>query len=198
MKKLLVLCLVMAMGSASFGAMTGLVAIDPATDMPLDRDVAPSEIIIIGVQSDVDISGLLIRKITDDATPMGTATPGPLTANFTVNRQDGSEWLVNAGNVLFMREGGAAIGGSINPFGGTPVPANELLYSFEYHVPDVPPSTYITLAVGDVPPSASTWLPTGGANTEGFGTAVIHVIPEPMTLSLLALGGLGLIRRRRA
>jgi len=31
-----------------------------------------------------------------------------------------------------------------------------------------------------------------------FGTAIVHQIPEPMTMSLLALGGLGLIRRRRA
>ena len=32
---------------------------------------------------------------------------------------------------------------------------------------------------------------------EDLGDLVIHQIPEPMTMSLLALGGLGLLRRRR-
>jgi len=33
---------------------------------------------------------------------------------------------------------------------------------------------------------------------EVYDTVIIHQVPEPMTLSLLGLGGLGLLRRRRA
>lgn len=37
-----------------------------------------------------------------------------------------------------------------------------------------------------------------GTDTDGmFGTAIVHIIPEPTTLSLLGLAALGLIRRRR-
>ena len=72
------------------------------------------------------------------------------------------------------------------------------LFALEFHVPDVPPSTIIELDA-----SSGGWLGVvDGVAVPGpddsWPFAAIHVIPEPMTMTLLGLGGLGLLRRRRA
>jgi hypothetical protein len=61
-----------------------------------------------------------------------------------------------------------------------------------FHVPnDLEASTDIVIAQ-----VAGAW--NNDFNTANYPSVTLHVIPEPMTLSLLALGGLSLIRRRRA
>lgn len=72
-------------------------------------------------------------------------------------------------------------------FGAT-VPAGE--YGLiVFHVPDLPNSSYI-----DVANTLGSW----NGSFDDRPAVRLHVIPEPMTLSLLGLGGLGLLRRRRA
>jgi hypothetical protein len=55
-------------------------------------------------------------------------------------------------------------------------------------------STYLSTAGAPMPASTG-WISGGEAN---LGDLVIWQTPEPVTMSLLALGGLALIRRRRA
>ena len=65
---------------------------------------------------------------------------------------------------------------------------------YEFAQYDVHPTAanrfYQTLQIGAVVPDASSWTQTQIDN--------VKFVPEPATMSLLALGGFGLLRRRRA
>ena len=87
-----------------------------------------------------------------------------------------------------------------------PIPApgtNGVLYSFTYHVPTgLTASTYITIGTYA---DQDNWLDPqytvamGGGTFTGvqyFTPVVLHIIPEPMTMGLLGLGGLFLRRRK--
>ncbi len=181
MKKLLSLVLVLAMASMAF-AVSGPIRfeVDPAD---ASGGYLPSDVITINVVSDILVQQLLLDNIIDDA---GGAASGPLTlhAGFVSGFLPLPGTIVNSGGVLI-----SSINGQINFLADL---VDGVLYSFEYHVPNVEPSTIITIA-------------TGAGVNEAYDTnfsaiavdsLAIHVIPEPMTIALLGLGGLFLRRRK--
>jgi hypothetical protein len=101
--------------------------------------------------------------------------------------------VVNSGGVLFT---GAKSG--IFTYFDPPAPAYTVMYSFEFHVPEVQASTEITIydvAYKDYKGYIGGDLQQGLVFDDATD-AVIHVTPEPMTIALLGIGGLFLRRRK--
>jgi len=186
MNKLLSIFLVLAMASVASATAVWFV-VDEAD---VKDDYAPSTVITINVVADFDVAGLTIGAI---ASNYGTAEAvGAVHANLSDLVWPGN--IVNTGGILITNVTGNM------PLTGGPAPALEILYSFEFHVPDVPESTYIIIDdYTDYGASIYTYI-AGPGSTPLYVTdmteAVIHVIPEPMTILLLGLGGLFLRRRK--
>ncbi|MHC4648846.1 MAG: PEP-CTERM sorting domain-containing protein [Planctomycetota bacterium] len=103
--------------------------------------------------------------------------------------------LVNADGLLITGIGGGT------PVGQPGVNAGEILYSFEFHFPELPVGSYIT--IDDVtdysaspPLSTAIAAPDYSVYLTDAGSLEIR-IPEPMTIALLGMGGLFLLRRRK-
>jgi hypothetical protein len=187
MKKLVSLLLIMAITSVA-SAITVSFEVDP---QDAKADYVPSEVITIRVIADIECIGASLGAATTDNG--GEARePLYLAPELTVLPAVGT--IVNAGGVLVEFMSGSA------PFGAAGVAAGATIWSFEYHVPDVPPSTIITIDdltdMGHVPPYMTSFMGADFSMTDDVGAVQIHVIPEPMTIALLGLGGL-LLRRRK-
>ena len=181
MKKLLVLILVLAFASAA-SATNAWFEVDP--DDPDGADgYQYSDILTINVIADFDMGSFTIGSI--DATA-GTAEGLP-TINPTMDLMRKFGTLTNSGGVLITGPVGAGILTLYFP----PLPAGEIICSFEFHVPDVDPSTEITIS--DSGFVSFLYL---GEEVSDMTDLVIHVTPEPMTIALLGLGGLFLRRRK--
>ena len=179
MKKLLSLVLVLAMASMAF-AVSGPIRFegDPADAA---GGYLPSDIITINVFSDILTQQISLDNIIDDAGGVASA-PLVLNAGYTLIPDVGV--VVNSGGVLI-----SGVTANINFL--APL-VDGVLYSFEYHVPNVEPSTIITISTGDGLNEAAD-INYGSVLVDSLA---IHVIPEPMTIALLGLGGLCLRRRK--
>ncbi len=184
MRKLLVLVLVFAMASWANAAVVSFSA----------QDGLPGDTIGITVSSDEQVIGMTLALITDSGFG-GTANPGAWNTTFTTADAgyNGSAYGFGTGD-LISATGGISLG----------FPATGILYTYSYEIPsDAALGATIVFTVGDLPDfgiaSSISYL-VEGASAQMSPTGMefaATVIPEPMTIALLGLGGLFLLRRRR-
>jgi hypothetical protein len=179
MKKLLVLTLVLGITQVSWSDSIPLAVMQVAPANQKDHYV-PSDHFTIQVVADFPVGMLGIDYVYGPP----TASAPVLNAAFTQSPLFPGT-VVNSGGVLIKTiAGGIADYPEIQP--------GQVLWQFEYHMPDVPFSTYITIsavgvAIGNL--DYSTYV-------ESIVPLTIHLIPEPATIALLGLGAV-ILRRKR-
>ena len=155
----------------------------------------PSDIITINLVADFDVGSISLSIGADGGAAEAVGTLHPGLSIGTVPYYAGT--LYNDLGILIIGIGGGMATSE------SAIPAGQVLYSFEFHVPDVQEST--TIIIDDVTgtnPLGGAPLGTAVADKNysiyltDVGSLAIHVIPEPMTMSLLVLGGLFLRRRK--
>ncbi len=157
-------------------------------------DGLPGDTIGITVSSDEQVIAVMLAMITDNGFG-GTANPGAWDALFVVADAgyNGGVYGFGQGD-LVIATGGVTPGAY----------ATGILYTYTYDIPsDAAVGSTITFTVGDIPEyfylSSIGYLveeATAEMSLTGMEFAAT-VIPEPMTIALLGLGGLFLLRRRR-
>jgi hypothetical protein len=173
MKKLLVLLIALAMTSMVFGAVTMEVLVN---GMGWDgvSSVLPSDIITV--------------TLLDDAVNLSPYNVGCGTA---VNQGDFLSLMIPAGSLGVAPDPQPQGDGFAFTWNWTylftPVPADDIIYELEFHVPD--DAQHSDMILVDF---SGTY---GTIELDDYDTA-IHVTPEPMTMALLGLGGLFLRRRK--
>ena len=194
MKKLLVLLLVLAVSSAASAAVIGLRIANP------QQEYQYSDVITIEVYSQgfTDLPYYVIGFVDQMTIGNSTMNHGGTITGLTLHPvlASGPEAVVSVGEVQDESTGLAISGIKGAPDGMQYVDeaTDDVLYHFEIHIPDVPASTIIEISIDDVGVSDPF-----SNNLDGYdvGPALsVHVIPEPMTIALLGLGGL-LLRRKK-
>jgi len=191
MKKLLIMLVLLAMAGAANAASVWF-QVDPqdAADSYM-----PSDIITINLVADFGVGSVSLNIGADGGSAEAVGALNAKLATALAPYYNGT--LRNTLNILISDIAGGAAFGQPTPAAG------EVLYSFEFHVPDVPPSTIITIndvtgpnPFGGAPMSTAVASPDYMVYLTDILPVEIHVIPEPMTIALLGLGGLFLRRRR--
>ena len=183
MKKLLIFMLVFVMASLASGAIE--FGFDPSAALP------GANLTIAFVADTGDLINSAYLALISDGGYGGTATPGAWNILMTVANDpgvNGSAYGFGIGEIV-AADGAAALG----------VGVDGLLYDFTYAIPtDALVGSIITFSIGDIEEYG---LISGAYNNVGVEVALpgalgVHVIPEPMTVLLLGLGGLFLRRRK--
>jgi hypothetical protein len=181
MKNLLILSLVLVCASSAFGAV--------AFTTPV-IEVQPSQMITIALHSDTtDVFGMQFDVLSSN----GGEASAPALATAWGAGYEG--FATNANGTLLSYVNAAQTGVPPTKLGGD-------LFGFTFHVPQLPASSYIVIsagAYGGTDPAYVATMTASGARIDVIpGSLVLHVIPEPMTMALLAIGGLVALRRRHA
>ena len=194
MKKFLVLGVVLALSSSAMAGLVGL-RVEPGDVEPISYDHSTTitiEVYASGFYIDYpyDTIGFMdIASIQSDNG--GTASSPSLHTDLLSGVGVSAGDIVNSGGILIENIGGYIDQGDI--VGVYPFPA--VLYAFELHIPELPNSTILTITMsGLVIKNLGYNDPVPGVTATN--TLEIHIIPEPMTIALLGLGGLFLRRRR--
>ena len=179
MKKLLVLIFILVFASAA-SAVDAWFEVDPSDHQD---SYGHSQIITINVVADFAVGSFGMASINASA---GAAEDvGTINPEFTYSPDAGD--LINSGGVLIT----GVTGGILTMIGLPPLPAYEIIYSFEFHVPDLPSSSWVLIS-----DSGYTTFLYSGDEVLDMTDLSIHITPEPMTVALLGLGGLFLRRRK--
>jgi hypothetical protein len=194
MRKLLTLLLVLSMASAASATLQ--ISVDGNPD-PVDSQytLGPSEELILDIWTDSMIYGgqpgegdWLLYCDTNLATISGgVGNPAIIAGGNTLAIYDGK---VTGGWSPEPPDPMDGVGGAVFVF-GAPIMPNDILYDqIVFHCEGGEGDVLVQLVSGVV---VGTEIHITGVYDE----LVIHQTPEPMTLGLLGLGGLGLIRRRK-
>jgi hypothetical protein len=178
MKKVICLVLLLALTSVSQAVFTPDLVILVNGDRQQDgADVKPSDVITV--------------QFKDIATSFIGSLANGFNQQVNMGELIGEVFLVPGGSLNVKNEVVVQGDGFQVNLQGTyitvPMPSDDIVFSYSFHVPNLPASTIITINT------------TGlyGSVSRDALDATLHVVPEPMTVMLLGLGGL-FLRRRKA
>ena len=191
MKKILIMLVLLALVTPAIADTVTVVVSPPA----VGDSYAPSEIILVEVigsgfdTSPYDVvSYMTIEAVTYSGETAGTSSNPDLAPEL----KTGDPINVDPGTIV--DDLGVCVAGIKGAVAGF-VYADPLepLWWMEWHVPDVPDSTFIEIGLDGL---IVMDMFAGVIQGVTVLPAVIHVTPEPMTIALLGLGGLFLRRRK--
>ena len=193
MKKFLVLGVVLALSSSAMAGLVELTVVDPQLcyypSTTITIQVYATEFYTAFPGDSIGFMDISSMSSDYDAVASNPSLNPALAVGEGGTSSAGD--IVNSGGILIQDIQGGIEQGDLT--GVSPFPA--VLYSFELHIPDLPASTIITITMnGLVIYNLGYNTPVPGYTATN--TLGIHVIPEPMTIALLGLGGLFLRRRR--
>jgi len=186
MKKVLALVLVLGLASMANAAM--VLSVNGQTDVDTIK-LLPSETVNIDIHATEAIFGgsyVLVYNVAAGSMEKGVANPN-IFDEVTYNHL-GIDTFADAGVEPLEGRNGYFLGFAIFATGGASI-VGQLADGFVFHCENADVDGVVQLMSFN----EDTWAPM-----DVLDTVFIDQVPEPMTMSLLALGGLGLLRRRRA